>query len=86
METMARKIGLFAMLGIALLLFAGTASASVNPRVQLMNYSLSEVPALPGCFSEADTLREAHGEARESIEAFLGAGVAVGTRQRRATR
>jgi hypothetical protein len=33
---------------LMLLAFAGFASASVNPRVQLMNYSLSEVPAQPG--------------------------------------
>lgn len=44
MET--RKIsGAFALF---LLAFAGLASASVNPRVQLVNYSISEVPAQPG--------------------------------------
>ena len=38
-------IGVFALL---LLAFAGMSFASVNPRVQLMNYSLSEVPVQPG--------------------------------------
>lgn len=33
---------------LALLLFAGSAFASVNPKVQLQNYSLSEVPGQPG--------------------------------------
>jgi hypothetical protein len=32
----------------ALLLFSGLVSASVSPKVQLANYSLSEVPASPG--------------------------------------
>ncbi|VVC01183.1 Uncharacterised protein [uncultured archaeon] len=35
-------------LAFALLLFAGIASASVNPKVQLLNYSLSETPVAPG--------------------------------------
>jgi len=41
------KKTIFAM-ALLLLAFAGFASASVNPRVQLMNYSLSETPSQPG--------------------------------------
>ena len=46
MEMKNMKIAVFAML--ALLLSAGFAFASVNPKMQMMNYSLSEVPAQPG--------------------------------------
>ena len=38
----------FAAFALALLAFAGFASASVNPKVQLLNYTVSEVPAQPG--------------------------------------
>ncbi|MCX6770818.1 MAG: hypothetical protein NTX79_02070 [Candidatus Micrarchaeota archaeon] len=47
-ENRNRKIAFVAIFALALLAFAGMPSASVNPRVQLMNYSLSEVPAQPG--------------------------------------
>ncbi|MCX6772440.1 MAG: NEW3 domain-containing protein [Candidatus Micrarchaeota archaeon] len=40
-----KMFGVFALL---LLLGSGLANASVNPRVQLVNYSLSETPAQPG--------------------------------------
>ncbi|VVC00599.1 NPCBM-associated, NEW3 domain of alpha-galactosidase [uncultured archaeon] len=45
METKTWKM---AFAAFALLLFAGFASASVNPKMQLLNYSVSEVPAQPG--------------------------------------
>jgi len=45
MEIMARKTALIAF---ALLLIAGFSFASVNPKVQLQNYSISSVPAQPG--------------------------------------
>ena len=32
---------------LAMLALSGTAFASINPKVQLMNYTLSEVPAQP---------------------------------------
>jgi len=59
--------------------------ALATPDLEAGGFSI-EVPDLPGCFSEADTLREAHGQARESIEAILGAGVSVSSHSRRATR
>lgn len=33
----------------------------------------AEVPALPGCFTEADTMAEVLANAREAIECHLGA-------------
>jgi len=32
----------------------------------------AEVPSLPGCFTQAETLDELRTRARESIEAYLG--------------
>ena len=32
----------------------------------------SEVPALPGCFTQAETLEELRERAKESIHAYLG--------------
>ena len=32
----------------------------------------AEVPALPGCFTQAETLDELRSRAKESIEAYLG--------------
>ena len=50
-----KKIGFFrgksiaaAVFAIVLLFFAGMANASVAPKIQLMNYSISENPAEPG--------------------------------------
>jgi predicted RNase H-like HicB family nuclease len=34
----------------------------------------AEVPALPGCFTQAESLEELRDRARESIEAYLGVG------------
>jgi predicted RNase H-like HicB family nuclease len=34
----------------------------------------AEVPALPGCFTQAETLDELRNRAQESIEAYLGIG------------
>ena len=34
----------------------------------------AEVPALPGCFTQADTLEELRSRAQEAIEAYLGIG------------
>ncbi len=49
METRTTGTGKFAFAAMfVLLLFAGTAFASVNPKVQLLNYTLSETPAQPG--------------------------------------
>jgi DNA-binding transcriptional MerR regulator len=59
--------------------------AVATPDLEAGGFSI-KIPALPGCFAEADTIREAKREARESIEAILGAGVAVGTSARRAAR
>lgn len=36
---------------------------------------VAEVPELPGCISQGDTIREARSMVREAIEAWLGAGV-----------
>ena len=40
--------GMAALFALAVLLISGTAFASINPKVQLLNYTLSEVPAQPG--------------------------------------
>ena len=42
------KTTLFAVFALALLALSGSAFASINPKVQLLNYTLSEVPAQPG--------------------------------------
>lgn len=34
----------------------------------------AEVPALPGCFTQAETLEEIRARAKEAIEAYLGEG------------
>lgn len=34
----------------------------------------TEVPALPGCFTQAESLEELRRRAKESIEAYLGIG------------
>jgi len=39
---------MIALFALAMLLLSGTAFASINPKVQLLNYTLSEVPAQPG--------------------------------------
>lgn len=37
-----------------------------------------EVPALPGCFTEGDTIDEALANAREAIESYIGSLVKDG--------
>ena len=34
----------------------------------------AEIPALPGCFTQGESLEELEANARESIEAYLGLG------------
>jgi predicted RNase H-like HicB family nuclease len=55
-----------------------------TPDLEVGGFSI-EIPALPGCFSEADSLREVQREAREAIEAYLGAGVAVSANPKQAS-
>ncbi|MFA5929859.1 MAG: NEW3 domain-containing protein [Candidatus Micrarchaeia archaeon] len=43
-----KMFGTLALFALALLLLSGSASASINPKVQLLNYTLSSVPAQPG--------------------------------------
>jgi len=43
-----KSSGMIALFALAMLLLSGTAFASINPKVQLLNYTLSEVPAQPG--------------------------------------
>ena len=45
---MEMKTTMFAVFALALLALSGSAFASINPKVQLLNYTLSEVPAQPG--------------------------------------
>ena len=40
--------GMLMLFGLAMLLLSGSAFASINPKVQLQNYTLSSVPAQPG--------------------------------------
>jgi DNA-binding transcriptional MerR regulator len=64
----------------------GVHRAVATPDLEVGGFSIS-FPSLPGCFSEADTLRKARSEAREAVEAYLGAGVVVGgARSRQAGR
>lgn len=37
----------------------------------------AEVPSLPGCFTQAETLEDLRARAKESIEAYLGIGEEV---------
>lgn len=59
--------------------------AVATPDLEAGGFSI-HFPALRGCFSEADTMHEAKREARQAVEAYLGAGVAVGAHSRRAAR
>ena len=44
----ASRGGMFALFALALLLFSAISSASVNPKLELLNYTVSEDPAQPG--------------------------------------
>ena len=55
----------------------GVYRALATPDLEAGGFTIS-FPSLPGCFSEADTLRDARHEAREAVEAYFGAGVVVG--------
>ena len=48
--TMVNKkiFGMLMLFGLVMLLLSGSAFASINPKVQLLNYTLSSVPAQPG--------------------------------------
>lgn len=59
--------------------------AVATPDLEAGGFSI-EVPELPGCFSEAETLREARREVREAIEGVLGAGMPVGSAAKRSAR
>ena len=56
-----------------------------TPDLEVGGFSI-EIPALPGCFSEADTMREARAEAREAIEAHLGVEAVPSAPSKRAVR
>ena len=55
---MEMKTTIFAVFALAVLALSGTAFASINPKVQLMNYTLSEVPAQPGQRQRATVVGE----------------------------
>lgn len=59
--------------------------AEAMPDLEVGGFSI-RFPDVPGCFSEADSMRQARQAAREAIEAHLGAGTSAGTRTRRAAR
>ncbi len=47
-QSLSGPSGLFGLFALAMLLFSAASFASVNPKLQLQNYSLSETPAQPG--------------------------------------
>ena len=59
--------------------------AEATPDLEVGGFSVC-FPDVPGCFSEADTMRQARHAAREAIEAYLGVGVGAGARVRRTAR
>lgn len=48
-----------------------TVTALVHPEPDAGGYS-AEVPALPGCYTEGETLDEVRANLREAIEGWLG--------------
>lgn len=50
---------------------AVTITAVVHPEPDAGGYS-AEVPALPGCYTEGETLDEVRANLREAVEGWLG--------------
>jgi predicted RNase H-like HicB family nuclease len=52
--------------------FTVTLTALVYPEPEVGGYS-AEVPALPGCYTQGETLEEIQANLREAAEGWLGA-------------
>jgi predicted RNase H-like HicB family nuclease len=52
--------------------FTVTLTALVHPEPEVGGYS-AEVPALPGCYTQGETLEEIQANVREAAEGWLGA-------------
>jgi len=59
--------------------------AIATPDLEAGGYTI-EILGAPGCFSEAESMRDAPREAREALEAYFGAGVPVDAHHKRIAR
>jgi predicted RNase H-like HicB family nuclease len=58
-----------------------TITALVHPEPQVGGYS-AEVPALPGCYTQGETLDEVQANLREAIEGWLSSAHETATHHR----
>jgi predicted RNase H-like HicB family nuclease len=62
--------------------FTVTLTALVYPEPEVGGYS-AEVPALPGCYTQGETLEEIQANLREAAEGWLGSAHDEGRQTRR---
>lgn len=60
-----------------------TITALIRPEPEAGGFS-AEIPALPGCFTEGETLDEVRANLREAAEGWLSSAHAAATREKQA--